>query len=263
MSNWVEESVKGYYDWLRNRTNIIKDESTGWFLISTPFVGMFNDTINLYAKEVGNEKILLSDDGETLGNLSSIGVNISKSSKRKELVEHIKSNFGISVNDLDEITIETTPSKLIRDKHNIISAIMEISDMYLLSNQTVTSVFKDDVGKLLDEKKVLYTPQFIVKGTSGIEFTFDYMIASYKKEVVIKSFNTLNQNNLPAFLFGWDDIKIPRENVSHKELSGLVFINDETSKVKDEYLDAIKYKGADYILWSERFKRENLIKIGA
>lgn len=263
MSNWIEQSVKEYYDWLRDRTCIQKDENTGWYLISTPFVGLFNDTINLYAMKEGSGKIILSDDGETFDNLSNLGVNISKSAKRKELVEYIKVNYGIRVNDQNEIMVETSSSKFVRDKHNIVSAIMEISDMHVLANHTVASVFKDDVRGLLDERNILYTPQFIVKGATGIEFTFDYMIPSHKNEIVIKSFNGLNQNNLPGFLFGWDDIKVPRESVSGKKLTGLVFVNDENTRVKQEYLDAIRYKGADYVLWSERFKEENLRKLGA
>lgn len=64
-------------------------------------------------------------------------------------------------------------------------------------------------------------------------------------------------------MFSWEDVKGPREAISGKELKGLVVVNDEISKPKMEFLDAIKSKGADYILWSDRHSPDNIKKIRA
>lgn len=126
MSSWIEQSVKEYYDWLRGRTVIQKDDTTGWYLISTPYVGLFNETINLYAKREGLDKIVLSDDGNTFDNLSNMGVVINSSPELKELVERVSIMCGVQINDRNEIFVETSISKFVRDMHNIVSAIMEI-----------------------------------------------------------------------------------------------------------------------------------------
>jgi hypothetical protein len=133
--------------------------------------------------------------------------------------------------------------------------------MYYLARHTVASVFREDVKSYLDEQELIYTPYFISKGSTGLEFTFDFQIAYRKTEIVIKSFNSVNKMNLPHFLFTWDDIKKVREQQTQKEIIGLAVINDIDSEVSDEYLSALDNKGAQYILWSQRHTPENINKL--
>lgn len=260
--SWIDDSVKAYYNWLEEKTVISKDEITGWSLISTPFIGLFNDSINIYTKEIKDGIVRLSDDGETLANLELSGLNISRSPKRKDILETIKRSYGISIEE-GEIYIDSKMEDFAQNKHNFISAIMEISDLNVLANHTVASMFTEDVRTFLDKQKVISTPHFIIEGTTRLNFTFDFLIASFKQEIVLRTFNSLNTNNVPNFLFSWEDVKGPREAISGKELKGLVIVNDEISKPKTEFLDAIKSKGADYILWSDRHSPDNIKKIRA
>ena len=46
--NWVNEGVNEYYEWLKQRTFVKQDDATGWSVISTPYVGIFNDTKNCF-----------------------------------------------------------------------------------------------------------------------------------------------------------------------------------------------------------------------
>lgn len=96
-----------------------------------------------------------------------------------------------------------------------------------------------------------------------MEFTFDFQIAYRNKEIVLKSFNTLNKLNLPNFLFTWEDIKGVREKITGKSVIGLAVINDVEKEIQDEYLHALKSKNTDYILWSQRYKPENIDKLKA
>ena len=64
-------------------------------------------------------------------------------------------------------------------------------------------------------------------------------------------------------MFDWGDIKEGREKVSQKSVSGLAIINDQKKEIDAKYLDAIRNKGADYILYSERNKKENIEKLNA
>lgn len=72
--NWIDNSIKEYYNWLREKTVVTKDEQSGWIAITTPFFGLFNDNIEIYAK-LDNGKLILSDDGMTLSNLELAGAN--------------------------------------------------------------------------------------------------------------------------------------------------------------------------------------------
>jgi len=257
--NWIDELVDNYFKFLKSKTFIQTDEHTGWSTINTPFLGLFNDTIEIFVKKT-NDKLLLSDDGRTFHNLDLVGANIPRSPKRKEILDKVLLNYGIGLNE-NELVIEANEKNFPQKKYNLLAAIIEINDLYTLAKHTVASIFKEDVRDYLNTQEIVFTPQFISKGSTGLEFTFDFQIAYKKKEIVIKAFNNINKLNLPNFLFSWEDIKPLREAVTQKEVLGLAVINNEEREVKSEYLEALTAKGADYILWSDRYKKDNLKKI--
>jgi hypothetical protein len=251
--------MNDYYAFIKEKTLVTHSNSSDWVEISTPFVGLFNDTVDIYAKKEGN-KIILSDDGNTLRDLELSGLEITRSPKRKEILDRILINYGVRISN-GELTTEATERDFPQKKLNLISAISETADMYYLAKHTVASVFREDVKAYLDEQELIYTPYFISKGSTGLEFTFDFQIAYRNTEIVIKSFNSVNKMNLPHFLFTWDDIKKVREQQTQKEIIGLAVINDIDREVNDEYLSALESKGAKHILWSQRHKPDNIRKL--
>jgi hypothetical protein len=253
--NWINTYVDGYYDWLREKTVIQKGETTDWFLINTPFLGAFNDTIEIYAQNKVN-KIILSDNGETITNLELQGLHIQGSKRRRYILDTILLNYGVKFSN-DELIIEADFENFSQSKHNLLSAIIEINDLYVLSKNNVSSIFKEDVRTYLDDQDIIYTPDFISKGVTGLEFNFDFQIAQKNKEIVIKSFNTINKSNLPTFLFSWEDIKPVREKITKKEVKAIAIINDVDKEIKNEFIDALKSKNANFILWSEKDSDEN------
>jgi len=256
---WVDTAIHEYYNFLKEKTIILKNTQTEWFIISTPFVGLFNDTIDIYCKE-SNGIITLSDDGNTLHNLDISGVSITRSPKRKEIFEKIILNYGIQCND-GELIVTSSLKAFPQKKHNLISAILEISDMHMLMKQNVFSMFREEVQNYLEEQDIIYTPHFISKGSTGLEFTFDFQIARRDREIVINTFNTINQTNLTKFLFSWDDIKETRQKITQKQLVSLAIINNDERQIRKDYLDALAAKGSDYVLWTDRHKAENISKI--
>jgi hypothetical protein len=261
MNTWIDKLINDYYKFLRDRTVSITATDTEWAVISTPFIGAFNDCLEIYVKK-SHDKIILSDDGITLKNLDLQGVAISHSPKRKEILDRLLLTYGITYNN-NEFVVEANEANFAQRKHNLIMAISEVNDMYMLSNPSVSSMFKEDVKLFLDEQEIIYTPQFISKGRTGLEFTFDFQIAYKNKEIVIKSFNSLNKMNVPNFLFTWDDVKSVREQISNKSLMGLAFVNDAEKGIEAEYIEALKSRYAECILWSERNNSESLQKLVA
>lgn len=71
----------------------------------------------------------------------------------------------------------------------------------MLAKHTVAEVFKEDVRAYLDEQEIVYTSQFTSRGSVGIEFTFDFQVAYWKKEIVLKCFNGISRIFLFSFLF--------------------------------------------------------------
>lgn len=257
--SWIDESIKAYYTWLKDKTSYYTDDKTNWSVISTPFYGTYNDPIDIYVKQDGNGGILLSDDGVTLTNLEQLGVSFNRSPKRKEWLGAILCNYGLTL-DGNELTTKATAQNFPQKKHNMICAIFAISEMELMAKNTISTMFNEDVRNMLNERRLVYTPEFIAKGKTGIEFTFDFQIAGMKEEMVIKSFNSLNKMNVPNFLFSYDDIKEGRERISGKKLNGIAIINDD-KEVKAEMISAFETKNVPYILWSQRGTEENIQKL--
>ncbi len=258
--SWVDESIRNYYTWLKDKTSYYTDDKTNWSVISTPFYGIYNDPIDIYIKQDERGNILMSDDGETLTNLEQVGVSFNHSAKRKEWLNAILCNYGISLED-KELTTKATYQDFPQKKHDMICAIFAIAEMELMAKNTISTMFYDDVRNMLNERGLVYTPEFIAKGKTGIEFTFDFQLAGMNEEKVIKSFNVLNKMNVPNFLFSLDDIKEGRERITGKKLSSVAIINDTNKDIKDDFISAFETKNIPYILWSQRGTKENMLKL--
>lgn len=252
--SWIDERIETYYQWLKDNTAIKEDIGTGWSSVSTPFVGLFNDCIEIFIKKE-EDKILLSDDSLTIENLTLLGVDIARSPQRMEFIKYVLRNYGVQLVD-KELTVVSSEKDFPQKKHALISAISEISDLGITAKHTVASVFVEDVQTYLIERDVTFTPQFIAKGSTGLEFNFDFHIAGKKSELVIKPFNSLNQGAVERFLFSWQDIKDTRESVTKKEMKSLAVINDTVNAPKREYIEAFKSKNADVLFWSLRNTKE-------
>lgn len=252
---WIDEKISEYYGWLKDNTAVMEDKGTGWFAISTPFAGLFNDNIEIFVKKVSGSEIILSDDGETITNLSMSGVDLFKSDKRMGHLKKILSNHGVSLSG-EELTVKSNGADFAKKKHSLISAILNISDMAMLAKDNVLSIFSEDVLEYANSIDLIYTPSFIVRGKSGLDFNFDFQIAGRKSELVVKSFNTLKKDSVGSFLFCLDDIKDIRVSSTGKQFHSLAIVND-SNHLPDKLIGALKTYGTSVLLWSERNKQES------
>lgn len=251
---WIEE----YYKWLRGAASA-RQLQNGWTEIGTPFMDRHNDGLTVYAKMEG-DNITLSDDGYIINDLLADGISLNRK-KRKELLDSFLMSYGVQ-NVNNEMIMHTTISGYPVSMHMFIQAMLAVNDMFMLSDSTVKTIFLDDVAAFLDERQIIYTPSFIAKGSTGLEFNFHFQIAGRKSEILINSFNTMNRGNLSSFLFDWLDIKEARQKRAKKKVAGLAIINDEKG-VNQKYLEALESKDTQYILFSQRNDPENLKKLSA
>lgn len=251
---WIEE----YYKWLRG-TASARQLQNGWTEIGTPFMDRHNDGLTVYAKMEG-DNITLSDDGYIINDLLADGISLNRK-KRKELLNSFLMSYGVQ-NVNNEMIMHTTVAEYPVSMHMFIQAMLAVNDMFMLSDSTVKTIFLDDVAAFLDEQQIIYTPSFIAKGSTGLEFNFHFQIAGRKSEILINSFNTMNRGNLSSFLFDWLDIKEARQKRAKKKVAGLAIINDEKG-VDQKYLEALASKDTQYILFSQRNDPENLKKLSA
>ena len=93
-----------------------------------PFVGAFNDTMEIYAKKNGSQ-LILSDNGITMLDLELQGIHIQGSKKKTNILDTILLNYGIRISN-KELTIESDLENFSKVIHNFLSAIIEINNLF-------------------------------------------------------------------------------------------------------------------------------------
>lgn len=253
--DWIKE----YKDWLVGNFHCEK-LSSGWTAIATPIMDRHNDGITVYANN-NNGNITLSDDGYIIGDLLADGMSF-KGKNRKILLENLLLSYGAK-NEDNVITMKTTEEHYAMSFHMFMQALLAINDMFFLNSPNVKTIFLEDVSDYLEENNIIYTSNFLARGSTGIEFKFDFQIAGRTSEILISSFNSINRQNLSSFLFDWLDIKEERIRQAKKDVSGLAIINDIEKPVDQQFLNALSAKGTEYILFSQRNTADSIGKLNA
>ena len=258
--NWVDSIVDEYLRFLKDQLKV-HEVDDGWFAITTPFLNPLNDFIEIYIRN-DNEKFTLTDGGETLHNLEILGGNINKKGRRKDIFESILRNHRIQFQD-GELAVQAEFNNVARAKHNLLSAMVEILDLSFIAPSSKSlggKIFTDNVREYFDKFGIITTPKFKSIGATGLEMTFDFQIAGRRTEILINTFNSLQQNTTALFLFNWGDIREARQRDTGKAVRGVAIINDELNIVQPEFTNALTQKHADFVLWSEREQSDNLDK---
>ena len=66
-----------------------------------------------------------------------------------------------------------------------------------------------------------------------------------------------------TFLFGVDEVKTTREQISEKTFEPIAIINDVDNKVRTELLDALKNRDMQYLLWSHHDAPDFLYRLAS
>lgn len=113
--------IDSYLAWLREGFHV--ESANDYTLISTPFLDPHNDEIQIFLEQDG-ETLRLTDDGYTISDLRSSGLEIN-TDKRTAHVEQILNGFGVR-RDGDELVVTATPRDFPQKKHNLIQAILAV-----------------------------------------------------------------------------------------------------------------------------------------
>lgn len=173
------------------------------------------------------------------------------------MLDHILAVYGIQL-EKDELVTTATQKSFPQKKLNLLQAISETNDLYVLSKPHVTNLFWEDVEAYFVSHNIVHTPNFIARGSSGLEFNFDFQIATLKKEILIKTFPNLLQGPIVNFLYGWSDVKEARAKQSRKQVESIAIINDLAKEPKKELVEALSNKGASLLFWSNREERDSI-----
>lgn len=241
-----------YVKWLDDEISVKKIEE--YLQITSPFLDRFNDYLQIYAKIDKNNEILLTDDSYIINNLQDSGIDIT-SPKRKQLLDNFLIKYGINLEDRSlniKSSIEEFPQKILF----LMQAMINIDDMFMLSQNRIASLFLDDIKSFFDNHEIFYTENVNFLGKSGFFYSYEYLLQKTKEkpERLCKVINNPNKQNLQNTLFMWNDTKETRNN----ETQLIVFLNDE-NKIDSGVIEGFKNYEVNTILWSEKEKSLDIL----
>jgi len=243
----IQAPIQRYFEWLKEKT--AWDKVGDWFEITTPHLDRHNDYIQIYAKKQKNRWVL-SDGGSTLTDLIQSGCIIDNSPKRQEIFTTILNGFGIEkLQDKTLVTYAEEDTFPIQ-KHNLIQAILAVSDMFYLSQTTVKSVFLEDVGQWLDKKEIRFSANLKITGQSRYDHLFHFLIPKSKNapERIIQTINTPTKDSALTFIVAWVDTQKTRP----KGATAIAFLNDNNSTVSASVKNSLRSYDITPVLWTDK-----------
>jgi hypothetical protein len=244
--------IDEYLTWLKREIKL--EEVQGTCLISTPFLDRHNDAIEIYL-ERKNGALRLTDDGYTIGDLRSTGLEFA-TPKRKAHLSSVLNGFGIRQQE-DELFVEASPEDFSQKKHNLVQAILAVNDMFVMAEEHVLSLFKEDVALFLDANGIPAFSDFKLSGKSGFDHKFDFGLpkTSRKPQRVLQAINSLTKDNATALAFSVGDIRLNRP----EGLGAYAMINDSFRSPGEEHLTALRVYEVEPLLWSHREEALSLL----
>lgn len=244
-----EYIINDYLKWIKDNTFIEEVDRNNLAKISVPFLDRHNDQVEVYVKKIDNNKFLLTDDGFTLNDLNQSGVDLN-SPKRDQIFRTIVNGFGVKMGEDSSLFIEATRDNLGQKKHYLIQAILAVGDMYSLSQESVFSLFKEDVENYFKAENILFSKDIKVTGKSGFDHNIDFLIPASRviHERLIKTINIPDKYHIGNAIFSFTDIAQNRED----PIDNIVIYNDTERLASTDIVDALHNYSILGVPWSKR-----------
>lgn len=246
-----------YISWIKTNAEF-NDIDNNVVRIDLPFRDNLSDNIVMYAIRKANNLIMLTDDGWTMDNLHSIGININRSPKRKSLLYDELKSFGVSINDEGELYIQCSIETFPENKHKLLQAILFVNDMFMLSSKNTSSIFIEDMSDFLSDNGIRFITDVSFTGESGLIHKFDFSIAGNKKisDKLIKTMSAPNNSMYAKSIV--TDITQVQLNHTHRSVDFYVFLQDHdknTNKkinINDDILKLFKINNIIPVPFSQK-----------
>lgn len=246
----IEQMEKSVVEF--NKKNIsLSNIQNGTIRIDTPFFDRHNDELIIYALDIGNNNIRLTDNGYILDDLESDGIYISRSKPRKKTMEKYLLNYSVQVSEDDELYIDTSLNDYPIKQNLLVQAMLFVNDMFLTSNKKVASLFIHDVSDFFENNGIRVTDGPNIIGKTGMVHHYDFSIPGFKKipEKLIKVLNTAdNEYYAKSVAMDIHQTKIIRESAKFYTI-----INDENN-VDNNIISLFESENISPILFSQRNK---------
>lgn len=239
--------VDDYLKWVKDNT-VVKTIGEGAVCsVSTPFLDRHNDHVTIYI-EKKDYGLMLTDDGYTISDLKMSGLELG-TPKRQAMLATTLNGFGVKVLN-NELFIEATIENIGQKKHALLQAILAVNDMFFLAQETVYSLFKEDVELYFRTHDIVFAKDIKLTGKSGFDHNVDFLIPSSRNrpERLIKTVNSPRKDQILSTIMAFGDII----QVRGDKMTNYVIYNDIDKKVLPDAISALESYGIKHIPWSQK-----------
>jgi hypothetical protein len=139
-----DDLSKAYFSWATKKIKF--DQKENFVIVKTPFVDIFHDQIEVFVNKE-SDRYIVTDDGYTLDELDSLGIEILKfSKKRKEYFKQVLMNFGVTLKNKELLVFFDDINQFPSSQNRLIQCMLQIFDMLQLSRSKVANLFIDDIS---------------------------------------------------------------------------------------------------------------------
>lgn len=243
-----EEIINEYLRWIKDNTVVRSLTDGNVCAVSTPFLDRHNDHVEVYLTK-SNGNVRISDHGYTIADLKMSGFEIS-TPKREKILKTTLNGFGVHVGENNELFIDATMNNIGQKKHYFLQAIIAVNDMFNLAQETVYSLFKEDVETYLRANDVIFSKDIKLTGKSGFDHNIDFLLPAVRKhpERIIKAINTPTKDPVMSAIMAFTDISQVRETPTKQ----FVIYNDTERTVSGDVISAMVNYDIKPIPWTAR-----------
>lgn len=252
--------VEKYIDWLSHDIACMNRGDSGLF--TTPFLNPINDCNQVKITLTEDNRIRISDDGDTHTTiLQEFRINFTNSPQKQSLLKSLMSTYTITLEGTELVTycsVDTFPWTL----HYFSIGIMSIQNNFSnakVQNHSVSSAshgagaigLYDYVEASFINHKIEYHTSIKKIGASGFNHRFDFAFGEDYAipAILMKTPNSLRQDNTQLMLFEWDDFL----KTTYEDKPRLFIVaNDAIQKVDTKIIRLIRnWKNTSYCPVSE------------
>ena len=240
--------IAEYLKWIKDNTVTKTVEEGKVCSISTPFLDRHNDHLDIYLLKT-NDNLKLTDNGYTIADLKMSGFEIN-TPKRESILKTALNGFGVKMNGNDELYVDANPQNIGQKKHYLLQAILAVNDMFNLAQETVYSLFKEDVELYFKSNDIFFSKDIKLTGKSGFDHNIDFLIPASKNkpERLIKAINTAKKDTVLSSIMAFNDINQTRETPT----KNFVVYNDLEKEVSKDVIGALDNYAVKHIPWSKK-----------
>ena len=204
-----------------------KRAKTGWTSMSTPFLGLYNDLLELYYKE-DSDNIILSDDGQTIWNAETTGLDLKALNQIKKYFEGLEKlvrHLNIEKEKPEQLDsaitwikkgIEKFPQRLdLRMGYSTLYRMLDDAEkMYSIMEQTIDWVLKNPNTQLTWTSDNTIERNPVIEDSMQDYFTNCYYSTAHKEYA--EKFADLGLRFSPKNAMFWNDkavLKLDKDDI--------------------------------------------------